>query len=456
MNPYLERTCVLINQKNSMSQSSVVTVQVGQCGNSLGETVLNALFQECAAGRKRRRDQFFHECRAADLQEEVDLVERLRNPDEANTVERKRPLPKRTAKAVLVDMEPRVIDNCLESSRTRGWQYSESRCFRFEGGSGNNWAKGFVKFGPDVSEAVLELVRKEVEACDWLSGFVMLHSIAGGTGSGLGTFLNQQLSDNFPNAVKANCAVWPHQMGEVAVQSYNAMLTLAELQESSSAIIHLFNDEAKTVCQRVLKVDRPSLSDLNCYFSRNLCCGLLMPSRSAFKLVDPLQDTLRGMRVTHSLNSLRVFSVPQMPNTSLAFSAHSWDGLVKEAKQSFHRKFSERSLAQIWTVRGKNGREAARWFAPEAGQQENLLYGEKKGASFGLDKSISALVNSAEICSHLTTSLKKAKVMFSANAYVHQFINAGLPKDEIAESMLRIQQLIQDYRAATHAPHLAP
>lgn len=34
-------------------------------------------------------------------------------------------------------------------------------------------------------------VRKEVETCDLLSGFVLLQSMAGGTGAGLGTYVAQ-------------------------------------------------------------------------------------------------------------------------------------------------------------------------------------------------------------------------------------------------------------------------
>ena len=37
----------------------------------------------------------------------------------------------------------------------------------------------------------MELVRREAEACDVLSGFVLLQSMAGGTGAGLGTYVAQ-------------------------------------------------------------------------------------------------------------------------------------------------------------------------------------------------------------------------------------------------------------------------
>ena len=94
--------------------------------------------------------------------------------------------------------------------------------------AGNNWAHGFHGYGPAVHEDALNLVRREardsnkltmcisylgnfnfnglkvallspcclpppiqVEACDLLGGFVLLQSMAGGTGAGLGTYVAQ-------------------------------------------------------------------------------------------------------------------------------------------------------------------------------------------------------------------------------------------------------------------------
>lgn len=53
-------------------------------------------------------------------------------------------------------------------------------------GCGNNWAMGY--FGHRESHAVLERaldrVRREAEACDRFASVLLVHSAAGGTGSG--------------------------------------------------------------------------------------------------------------------------------------------------------------------------------------------------------------------------------------------------------------------------------
>lgn len=56
-------------------------------------------------------------------------------------------------------------------------------------GAGNNWAHGHHVYGPQYHENILQLVRQEAEQCDSLQGFLLTHSLGGGTGSGLGSYL---------------------------------------------------------------------------------------------------------------------------------------------------------------------------------------------------------------------------------------------------------------------------
>lgn len=48
----------------------------------------------------------------------------------------------------------------------------------------------------------------QVEACDVLEGFMMLQSMAGGTGAGAGTYMAQALVDEYSSAHVLNCCVW--------------------------------------------------------------------------------------------------------------------------------------------------------------------------------------------------------------------------------------------------------
>lgn len=50
-------------------------------------------------------------------------------------------------------------------------------------GSANNWAFGYYRQGAALGEIALEMVRRETEHCDSLSGFLFFQSLSGGTGS---------------------------------------------------------------------------------------------------------------------------------------------------------------------------------------------------------------------------------------------------------------------------------
>jgi len=56
-------------------------------------------------------------------------------------------------------------------------------------GAGNNWAHGHHGYGPRYRAALLEQLRRAAEDCDSLQSFLLLHSLGGGTGSGLGTYI---------------------------------------------------------------------------------------------------------------------------------------------------------------------------------------------------------------------------------------------------------------------------
>jgi len=65
------------------------------------------------------------------------------------------------------------------------------------GGAGNNWASGYTQ-AEKVQEELIEMIDREAEGSDSLEGFLFIHSIAGGTGSGAGSYLMEKLNDRFP------------------------------------------------------------------------------------------------------------------------------------------------------------------------------------------------------------------------------------------------------------------
>ena len=150
-----------------------------------------------------------------------------------------------TARAVFVDTEPKVVRGVV---RSLGPERVHPRCALVEqSGRGNNWAMGYG--GVDgggrngIADAALEALRWQWERCDWCTGVVLSHSIGGGTGSGLGSLLLQELRDEHPRHYLTAAAMCPFAAGELPLGHYNATLALSFLQEFADAIILFDNTQ---------------------------------------------------------------------------------------------------------------------------------------------------------------------------------------------------------------------
>ncbi len=84
----------------------------------------------------------------------------------------------------------------------------------------------FCVHGPRHRDVVEELVRREVERCDRLAGLMAMMSVAGGTGSGVGTYVTQRLRDTYPKSFILNHLTWPYGTGEVRRPLSGALLSL--------------------------------------------------------------------------------------------------------------------------------------------------------------------------------------------------------------------------------------
>ena len=98
-----------------------------------------------------------------------------------------------------------VIAQTIADARRCGmWEYADRSDVCERRGSGNNWACGYCVHGQKAAGPTLEAVRRAVESCDRFTGFVIHMSLAGGTGSGLGSYLTHRLRDDYPHSFIIN------------------------------------------------------------------------------------------------------------------------------------------------------------------------------------------------------------------------------------------------------------
>jgi tubulin gamma len=73
---------------------------------------------------------------------------------------------------------------------------------------------------------------------------MVLHSIAGGTGSGMGSYVLERLNDKFPKKLIQTYSVFPNlqeQQSDVIVQPYNSLLTMKRLVNHADSVVVLDN-----------------------------------------------------------------------------------------------------------------------------------------------------------------------------------------------------------------------
>ncbi|KAJ7995491.1 hypothetical protein DPEC_G00245120 [Dallia pectoralis] len=442
---------------------SVVTVQLGQCGNQVGQEFFEVISND-ANDRQRKAygecstEQFFNETTNGDL----------------------------VARAVLVDMETKVISQSVAKAAKSGkWRYGEHSHFSQKQGSGNNWANGYCVHGPRHEELVVDLVRKEVERCDRLAGIIAMMSVAGGTGSGVGTYATQCLRDTYPNSFILNHLTWPYGTGEVIVQNYNSVLTLSHLYQLSDAILVHENDTVHKICAKLMNIKQISFSDINKVIAHQLGSVLqpaLTGDSNGVYNKNPIGELMSSLVCHPEYKLLSVCNIPQVSSSSMVYSTFTWLGLLKHLRQmlisnakmeegidwqvrapchqsgwlertkSHRRNGFNTSLANLLILRGKDV-----YNAEIGGFQDPTLYTSWLPAveAFSMwktpvpfnkyEKSATLVSNSQALLQPLDYMVGKAWNMFASRAYVHQYTKFGISEEDFLDSFTSLEQVISSY-----------
>ncbi|XP_014712451.1 tubulin delta chain isoform X3 [Equus asinus] len=394
---------------------SIVTVQLGQCGNQIGFEVFDALFIDSHCPQrlssKRENEAYQASCKERFFSEEENGV----------------PI----ARAVLVDMEPKVINQTLSKAAQSGrWKYGQHSSFCQKQGSGNNWAYGYSVHGPRHEESIRNLIQKEVEKCDSLSGFFIIMSMAGGTGSGLGAFVTQNLQDQYSNSLKMNQIIWPYGTGEVIVQNYNSVLTLSHLYRSSDALLVHENDAVHKICAKLMNIKQISFSDINQVLAHQLG-SVFQPTYSA-------EGSFHYRRNPLGIDWQIRPPLPGLPNLS---------------KMSLNKELHfNTSIANLLILRGKDVHSAdlegfkdpalyTSWLEPV--NAFNVWRTQRAFSKY--EKSAALVSNSQFLVKPLDMIVGKAWNMFASKAYVHQYTKFGIEEEDFLDSFALLEQVVASY-----------
>ena len=219
----------------------LITIQIGQAGNQLGCRFWDMALSEHAAYSTNNvydesMSSFF---RHVSTRGEDALEIPLGRGDT--------PLEWLRARAVLVDMEEGVLNETLNGPL--GELFDGRQLIKDVSGSGNNWAHGHCVYGPKYHDKIYNAVRQATELCDSLQSFFFIHSLGGGTGSGLGTYILKMLEDDFQDIYRFTTAVIPSRNDDVITSPYNSMLSLNELANHADCVLPIENQALIDICE---------------------------------------------------------------------------------------------------------------------------------------------------------------------------------------------------------------
>jgi len=289
-------------------------LQLGQCGNQIGFEFWKKLckehgispqgvLEEHATEGLDRKDVFFYQA------------------DDEHYIPR----------SVLMDLEPRVINNIMNSEYKKLYNPENIYLAKDGGGAGNNWASGYSQ-GQQLYEDIFDIIDREADGSDSLEGFVLTHSIAGGTGSGMGSYILERLAERFPKKLVQTYSVFPNQenssdlssavgVSDVVVQPYNSLLTLKRLTQSADCVVVLDNTALNRIAVDRLRIDTPSFSQIN-----ELVSTIMSVSTATLRYPSYMNNDLIGL------------IAPLIPTPKLHFLMTGYTPLTTESEHAAVRK----------------------------------------------------------------------------------------------------------------------
>lgn len=169
-------------------------------------------------------------------------------------------------------------------------------------------------------DSIMDVARKEAEKTDVLQGFQLIHSLGGGTGSGLGTNLLTKLREEFPDRMLSSWSVLPSpKVSDVVVEPYNATLSFHQLVENADLTFSLDNEALFDICIKTLRIKDPTTSELN-----KVIAKAMSGVSTTLRFPGQLNSDLRKLGVNMvPFPRLHFFTVGYAPLVSLSSKAYT-------------------------------------------------------------------------------------------------------------------------------------
>lgn len=389
-------------------------------------------------------------------------------------------------RAILVDSDTTSLNSIVGGGRLCGNGFRPENVVGGRGGSESNWAKWhYDKDDDKMLSRVLDVIRWETEKCDRLQGFQIVHSLGGGTGSGLGTQIMENVRQEFPkrtintfsvvpsaavSAVSADCDLTATE----AVESYyNAALSMARLIDGADNTYFADNRALYDTCTTTMGMGAPAYADLNHLVSQTMSgvtTGLRFNANHHHH--QPDADMRKSTANLVPFARLHFFSPGFAPLTyrgQTDFCAYTMPELAgqlftavssrpvvdnhhgKTDAVTPHCRPAAVTMAAVMTFRGKDLQQLYEDVLKQTPVQRWLPNNVKTAIydvpSRGLRISGTVVANTTTVSDVFDRIYRRYNSMLSKKTFLHLYTKRGMPVGDFQKARDKIESLMTEYRS---------
>ena len=332
----------------------------------------------------------------------------------------------------------------------------------------NNFARGHYSVGKLVIDKTIDKIRRIVDQCHGLQGFLIFHSLGGGTGSGFASLLMERLSVDFGKKTKLEFVVYPSpNISTAVVEPYNSVLATHFTIDHSDCAFVIDNEAIYDICRKSLDIERPSYVNLNRLVSQvvsSVTASLRFGGALNVDLADFLTNLVPYPRVHFPLVTYAPLISPEKVQSERLNVADITNACFEPQNQMV--KCDPRSgkymaccllyrgdvtpkdaSAAIAAIKTKRTIQFVDW--SPTGFKLGINYQPPTPVPSGdlakVQRSVCMMSNNTAIVEAWARLDHKFDLMYAKRAFVHWYVGEGMEEGEFSEAREDLAALEKDY-----------